>query len=133
MAAFGAKDILVRPYVGGVPTTLTGLRTKQIKINNEAVDVTNADSIERWRELLTGVGTRSVEVTGSGVPLASAIEKTTLNTVMAGGALATDLVVPNVGTFTGTFVFASFQYSGEHKGEAVYDVMLQSSGPVTLA
>jgi TP901-1 family phage major tail protein len=133
MPAFGAKDILIRPYVGSVPTTLTGLRTKQIKINNETVEVTNADSADRWRELLTGVGTRSVEVTGSGVPLTSAIEKATLNTVMAGGALVTDLVVPNVGTFTGTFVYVSFQYSGEHKGEAVYDVTLQSSGPVTLA
>lgn len=133
MPAFGAKDILIRPYVSGAPVTLTGLRTKEIKINNETVDVTNADSPDRWRELLTGVGTRSVEVAGSGVPLTSAIEKTALNTVMAGGALTTDLVVPNVGTFTGTFVYASFQYRGEHKGEAVYDITLQSSGPVTLA
>ncbi len=133
MPAFGAKDILIRPYVGDAPTTLTGLRTKQIKINNETVDVTNADSADRWRELLTGVGTRSVEVTGSGVPLTSAIEKATLDTVMAGGALTTDLVVPSVGTFTGTFVYVSFQYSGEHKGEAVYDITQQSSGPVVLA
>jgi TP901-1 family phage major tail protein len=133
MPAFGAKDILIRPYVGDEPTTLTGLRTKEIKINNETVDVTNADSADRWRELLTGVGTRSVEVTGSGVPQTSAIEKATLNMVMAGGALTTDLVVPNVGTFTGTFVYVSFRYSGEHKGEAVYDITLQSSGPVTLA
>src|SRR5260221_3234451 len=86
-------------------TTLTGLRTKQIKINNDIVDVTNSDSAGRWRELLTGAGTRSVEVTGAGVPLASAIEKTTLNVVMAGGALTTDLVVPGVGTFTGVFVY----------------------------
>ena len=133
MPAFGAKDILIRPYVSGSPTTLTGLRTKQIKINNDIVDVTNADSSNRWRELLAGVGTRSMEVTGSGVPLTSAIEKTTLNTALAGGALTTDVVVPNIGTFTGTFVYASFQYSGDHKGEAVYDVTLQSSGPVTLA
>lgn len=133
MPAFGAKDILVRPYVGVTPTTLTGLRTKQLKINNDLVDVTNADSVDRWRELLTGVGTRSIEITGSGVPLTSAIETTVLNTAMSGGALKTDVVVPEVGTFTGTYVYATFQYSGEHRGEAVYDVTLQSSGPVTLA
>src|SRR5436305_1506346 len=109
MPAFGAKDILVRPYVGGVPTTLTGLRTKQIKINNDLVDVTNADSVNQWRELLAGVGLRSMEVTGSGVPQTGAIKipgvgalsPPTRSVVVAAGADAM------IGPFTAAYTDAN--------------------------
>jgi TP901-1 family phage major tail protein len=67
MPAFGGKDILIRPYINGAPTTLTGLRTKSIKVNNELVDITNSDSPNRWRELLAGVGMRSMSISGQGV------------------------------------------------------------------
>ena len=46
---------------------VAGLRTRQITLNAETVDVTNADSTGRWRELLAGAGVRSAALSGSGV------------------------------------------------------------------
>src|ERR1700760_735539 len=61
----------------GQPTpsysTVAGLRTTQLSIAGELVAITNKDS-GGWRELLSGAGTRSVSVAGSGVFTGSAAE-----------------------------------------------------------
>jgi TP901-1 family phage major tail protein len=70
-AAMGAqkgKDLLIKIDDGaGGFATVAGLRTRQLAFNAESVDVTNAESAGRWRELLAGVGVRRAGITGSGV------------------------------------------------------------------
>ncbi len=52
----------------GVPAyrTVAGLRTTQLSVNGEAVNVTTKDS-GGWRELLAGAGVRSVSVSAAGI------------------------------------------------------------------
>ena len=52
---------------GNVPATyetVAGMRTTQLSVNGEAVNITSKDS-GGWRELLSGAGVRSVSVSGS--------------------------------------------------------------------
>ena len=54
---------------GGSPpgfATMAGLRTTQLSVNGEAVNVTTKDS-GGWRELLSGAGVRSVSVSAAGI------------------------------------------------------------------
>lgn len=57
MGAQKGKDLLIRAGDGaGGFVAVAGLRTRQITLNAETVDVTNAASAGRWRELLAGRG-----------------------------------------------------------------------------
>jgi TP901-1 family phage major tail protein len=68
MGAQKGKDLLLRAGDGaGGFLAVAGLRTRQITLNAETVDVTNADSTGRWRELLAGAGVRRAAIAGSGV------------------------------------------------------------------
>lgn len=51
---------------GELFTTVAGLRSTSLSLNNETVDVTTKDSAP-WRELLANAGIRSMQVQGSGV------------------------------------------------------------------
>ena len=53
--------------------TVAGMRTTQLSVNGEAVNITSKDS-GGWRQLLSGAGVRSVSVAGSGIFTGSAAE-----------------------------------------------------------
>ena len=63
--------------------TVAGLRTTQMSVNGEAVNVTTKDS-GGWRELLSGAGVRSVSVSGAGVFTGSAAEGRIKGNALAG-------------------------------------------------
>ena len=97
------------------------------------------------RTLLAGGGTQSVNISGSGVFTDSTTEQAVRTAYFAqantsdGSAAQTaafdsfQVIVPDLGTFTGTFMIATMGYSGEFNGEVTYDLTLESSGYVTFA
>jgi len=68
MTAQKGKDLLVKisDGVGGF-TTVAGLRTRRLAFNAETVDITHAESANRWRELLDGAGVKRASVSGRGL------------------------------------------------------------------
>ena len=76
MSAEKGSAFLLKVGNGGEPpvfATVAGMRTTQMSVNGEAVNVTSKDS-GGWRELLSGAGVRSVSVAGSGIFTGSAAE-----------------------------------------------------------
>jgi len=69
MAAQSGKDMLLKLDQTGSGSFLTvaGLRTRALAFNAAAIDVTDAESAGRWRELLTGGGIKRASVSGSGI------------------------------------------------------------------
>lgn len=132
MAASGGAGILVRPYINGVATTIGGARKKDMKINNDTVDVTTSDSSGRWRELLGGVAVKDIEVSVSGVLQGSSVDKFIVNAVLNGSIVQTDLVVPGLGTFSGNFIYTDYDPSGDHDKEIDYTVNIRSTGVITF-
>ena len=63
--------------------TVAGMRTTQMQVNGEAVNVTSKDS-GAWRELLSGAGVRSVSVSASGIFTGSAAETRVRSHALAG-------------------------------------------------
>ena len=54
MSAQKGKDLLVKIGDGaGGFTTVAGLRTRRLAFNAETVDITNAESSNRWRDVFT--------------------------------------------------------------------------------
>ena len=67
MVAQKGKDLLLKIDNGGSFVTVAGLRSKRIAFNSETVDITDADSAGRWRELLAGSGVQRAAISGSGI------------------------------------------------------------------
>lgn len=134
MSAQKGKDLLIRVGAAeGGFVAIAGLRARQVAFNAEAVDVTNADSTGRWRELLAGAGVRRAAVSGAGVFRDEAINARMRQLFFAGEIETYQVVVPGFGTLEGPFQISSLEYRGEHAGEVTYDLALDSAGPVTFA
>lgn len=111
--------------------TLAGLRTKSMAINNEQVDISNADS-GQWRKLLASAGIRSMSFTAGGVFDDSASILDMEEYALDGTIQDFQIVWPNADQWDFKAQVASFTYAGEHNGEQTYDVSLESSESVTI-
>lgn len=136
MAAQKGKDVLVK--IGAAPTgaasadsytTVAGLRSTSIALNDEPVDITNKDSAGA-RTLLAGAGVNSISVTGAGVFLDQASEETLRTAMGATDFHNFEIIIPSFGTYQGEFMLATLSYSGEYNGETNYDFTLESSGTI---
>lgn len=135
MAAQKGSALLMKIGDGASPetfTTIGGMRSTALAMNDEAVDVTNKDS-GRARELLVQGGVNSMTVTGSGVFTDSASETTLRSKFDASSFSNYQFLVPDFGTFTGAFMLQSLEYAGEYNGEVTYSFTFESSGTITFA
>lgn len=132
MSAEKGSAFLLKVGNGGAPpvfSTVAGMRTTQMSVNGEAVNVTTKDS-GGWRELLSGAGVRSVSVAGSGIFTGSAAEAR-LKTNALGGLLDDyELSFESGERMRGRFLIARLDYAGDHNGERTYSLSLESSGEV---
>jgi len=127
----GASLLLKINTTGSTFVTVGGLRSTSITLNDEAVDVTNKDSSGN-RTLLADGGIHSVSVSGSGV-FTDAASETTLKDAMNASTFKTfQVIIPDFGTYQGSFMVASLEYAGEHNGEVTYSVTLESSGAIAF-
>jgi TP901-1 family phage major tail protein len=134
MAAQKGKDLLVKIADGaGGFVTVAGLRTRRLAFNAETVDVTHAESANRWRELLDGAGVKRASVSGRGLFKDAASDAAMRQAFFDGAILAYQIVIPDFGTVEGPFQLTNLEFAGEHNGEVTYDVALESAGELTFA
>jgi TP901-1 family phage major tail protein len=134
MGAQRGKDMLLKiEGAGGVYETVAGLRARTISLNARSVDVTDADSAGRWRELLAGAGVRSAAVSGQGVFRDAASDAAIRESFFEQSAKTWRLIVPDFGVLQGPFLVAALEYAGEHEGEASFALSLASAGAVEFS
>jgi TP901-1 family phage major tail protein len=135
MAAQKGSSLLVKIGDGASSeafTTVGGLRSTSISLNDEAVDVTTMDSSNQ-RELLANGGIQTISISGSGV-FTDAASETTLRGKFGASTFSNfQIIIPGFGTYTGPFMVASLEYSGEYNGEVTYSVTLEGSGAIAFA
>ena len=135
MAAQKGSALLMKIGNGGSPeafTTIGGMRSTSLTMNDEMVDVTNKDS-SRARTLLAQGGVNSITVSGSGVFTDSASEATLKGKFDVSALTNYQFLVPDFGTFTGNFQLTTLEYGGEYNGEVTYSFTFESSGAITFA
>ena len=132
MAAEKGSAFLLKVGDGGSPpafATVAGMRTTQMSVNGEAVNVTSKDS-GGWRELLSGAGVRSVSVAGSGIFTGSAAELRVKGNALAGVLDDYELSFESGERMRGRFLVTRLDYAGDYYGERNYALSLESSGEV---
>lgn len=133
MAAQRGKDLLLKIDSGGGFATVAGLRSTRVAFNSETVDVTDAGSVGRWRELLAGSGVQRAAVSGSGIFKDAASDATIRSRFFAGDISSWQVVVPSFGTVEGAFQITSLEYTGSHDGEVTFEMVLESAGAISFA
>jgi TP901-1 family phage major tail protein len=133
MGAQKGKDLLLKINGGAGFVTVAGLRSRRIAFNAELVDITHAESVDRWRELLAGAGVRRASVSGRGLFKDAASDALLRQAFFDGAIQPAQLIVPDFGVIEGLFQIASLEFSGEHNGEVTFDVTLESAGPLSFA
>ena len=134
MTAQKGKDLLLKIDTtgGGGFQTVAGLRTRRIAFNAETVDITNAESSNRWRELLDGAGVKRASISGRGLFKDAASDALMRQTFFDGAIAVYQIVIPDFGTVQGAFQLTSLEFAGEHNGEVTYDVAMESAGELTF-
>jgi TP901-1 family phage major tail protein len=132
MAAEKGSAFLLKIGNGANPplfATVAGMRTTQMSVNGEAVNVTSKDS-GAWRELLSGAGVRSVSVAAGGIFTGSTAEARVKTNALSGLLDDYELSFESGERMRGRFLVTRLDYSGDYNGERNYTLSLESSGPV---
>jgi TP901-1 family phage major tail protein len=132
MVAQKGKDLLLKIDEGGAFVTVAGLRSKRLAFNAQTVDITDAESVGRWRELLGGAGVQRASLTGAGIFKDQASDARVRDAFFAGSILTWQMLIPAFGTVTGPFQLTALEYSGEHDGEIHFELALESAGNLTF-
>jgi len=133
MSAQKGKDLLLK--IADEPNgfvTVAGLRTRQLSLNAESVDVTDSESAGRWRELLAGAGLRRASLNGSGIFKDAGSDEKIRAAFFNGVIENWQVIIPDFGSLTGPFQITALEYSGQHNGEVVFEIVLESAGSISF-
>ncbi|WP_353475517.1 phage major tail protein, TP901-1 family [Salipiger sp. H15] len=115
--------------------TLCALTTKTLTINNEEIDVTTADCTAPngalWTEVLDGV--KRVSLSGNGISKKDNAEARLASVAMSSPPVVdAEIIVPNFGTFAGSFFIQSGDFGGDQSGGVTFSLTAASTGVVTF-
>lgn len=136
MAYQKGSDFLIKmdTATSGGPTftTIAAVQTTSLRIGADVVDVTNAGSANKWRELLAGAGIKRVSISGAGVFNDATAENSALTSILNGTIKLWQVIVPTLGTFQGLMQLSQVEYAGRHAGEVQFNIALESAGDITF-
>ena len=133
MGAQKGKDLLLKIGDGtGGFATVAGLRSNKLAFNARTVDVTDAESAGRWRELLGGSAAQTASVSGTGIFKDAASDALVRRAFFEGSVVDWQVVVPGFGTVSGPFQVTALEYAGQHDGEVTFDLALESAGAIAF-
>jgi len=132
MTAQKGKDLLIKIDDGGNFVTIAGLRARRLAFNAEAVDITDAESAGRWRELLGGAGVQRASLSGGGLFKDQQSDALARSVFFAGEIRDWQVAIPDFGTVTGPFQIMALEYAGRHDGEMTFEIALESAGALAF-
>jgi TP901-1 family phage major tail protein len=130
MPAQRGKDLLLKVDETGAGAFLTvaGLRSRRLQFASATVDASDADSPERWRELIAGAGLKRASLSGSGIFRDAASDGLVRGLFFAGIIRDWQVILPGLGTLAGPFQIVGLDYAGDHDGEVTFEIALESAG-----
>ncbi|TDH38849.1 phage major tail protein, TP901-1 family [Pseudohoeflea suaedae] len=132
MSAQKGKDLLLKIDDGSAYVTVAGLRARRLAFNAAAVDVTDAESAGRWRELLAGAGVQRASLSGGGLFKDATSDALVRQVFFSGEIRSWQVMIPDFGTVTGPFQIVALEYAGRHDGEVTFEMALESAGELVF-
>jgi len=134
MSAQSGRDMLLQLDQSGAGSfiTVAGLRTRSLSFNAASIDITDAQSVGKWRELLAGGGVRRAALSGSGIFKDAASDAEVRTLFFAGTIRNWQIIIPSFATITGPFQIIALDFAADHAGEVTFDLALESAGEITF-
>ena len=133
MPASAGKDLVILVNTTGTTfAPIMGLRTKSVDFGTQQVDVTNSDSIGRWRELLGGAGVNSMNFKGQGVFQDDPAFNSTFDAYIGGIIKTYQVIIPNLAQITGQFLVSDMNFAGQYNQELTADITFASAAALTI-
>src|SRR5690606_31131478 len=107
-------------------TTVGGVRTTNLTLNNNPVDV--SDNASGWQKMLADGGIQSIEMSLDGIAKNDSAFESLLQDGFDRVSRNVQLVSGNGDIYEGPVVIASIQRSGAHDGAETFSCSLQSDG-----
>ncbi len=111
--------------------TAMGLRAQTISLNAATVDISDATQDHRWRELMSGIGLKSMSITGEGIFRDGEADEEIRKFFVDGTIDFWQIHIPHFYTITGKFQITSLEYAGEYDNVLTWRLSLESSGELT--
>jgi TP901-1 family phage major tail protein len=127
MASASGRDLTIG-FGSPTATTLTGVRTKGVTVNNEMIDITNDDDAG-WRDALDEPGLKSVSISVEGVWVDNVVRAIAMSATDV--ATAAEVTFSDTSTLTGDFFITSYAENGEYQGAVTFSATLESKGALT--
>jgi TP901-1 family phage major tail protein len=129
--------LLIQIGDGGSPETFTnlcGLQTRSFNMSANDVDTTIPDCDNPGNTpQKTGVpGIKNRTFTGSGKFVAGDAQNTFMGYVTAATAFNAKVIVPGLGTFTGSWYVTSFELTGEQEGTMGFNGTFNAAGALSF-
>ncbi len=134
MAAQKGKDLLLKVDSDGLGTftTIAGLRARSLAFGTSTVDITHTESVNEWRELLAGAGTKTARLTGSGIFKDAVSDETVRGYFFNSTIRDWQIIIPDFGTVQGAFQISALEFSGQHDNELGFSITMESAGALTF-
>lgn len=133
MAAQSGKDLLLKVDNGtGSFITIAGLRSRRLVFDAQTIDITHAESAGRWRELLDGGGIRRASLQGQGLFRDTTSDARARQLFFDGQIRNWQVVIPSFGIVSGPFQIRALEYRGDHAGEVLFEIQLDSAGALAF-
>lgn len=135
MKAQRGKDLLLKLSEENDPSifnSVAGLRTRNLSLNAQSVDITHAQSTGGWRELLMGAGIKQAAISGSGVFLNEETASQIRHLFFNGEIRSWQILLPGFGVIEGAFQIVNLDYAGEFDGEVTMSMALESAGALSF-
>lgn len=113
-----------------VYTTVGGMRTNSLKINNTAVDITNMSS-NGWKEYLPSGGIRDMAISGSGIMDTGSSQFGLINAAVMSQLFVEAEITTGFGdSYRGTWAVLTFERAGTYNDAETFTITLNSHGPI---
>ena len=108
---------------------IAGVRTKGIRVNGEAVDMSDDDSAG-WRDIFSEAGEVQVDLSISGLVKDNRLQNVAFE--VEDRIHAVVLTYPDGGIITGKFFLQNYSQTGEYKEYVTFDATLLSDGAIAF-
>lgn len=131
--AYKGRDALIKISANGGSTftTVGGVRTNGATINNEPVDITNADSAG-FRELLPDGGVQSMSMNVDGIVVDATAFEDMVDQAKDRTLVYYQFGFANGGSVKALFAISSFQVTGTYNEAQTFTAQMESSGALTI-
>lgn len=131
--AYKGRDALIKVSAdgGSTFTTVGGVRTNGLTLNNEPLDITNAGSAG-FREHLADGGIQSVSMSCDGVVVDNTAFETMLTQAKDRTKIRYRFEFGATGAIVAEFVITSIQLTGTYNDAQTFSASLESTGTVTV-